>query len=87
MVEKLAEKKKDIDWITDPKFHIYILTICLNFFQLRGKSGHPLMFRFSQESLRFQKSSCNLGRAVTFPINFKIKALHGGIVKKSFQKC
>jgi hypothetical protein len=21
VVEKLAEKKKDIDWITDPKFH------------------------------------------------------------------
>lgn len=86
MVEKLAEKKKDIDWITDPKFHIYLLTVCLNFFQLRGKSV-TLMFRFSQEPLRFQKSSCNLGRAVAFPINLKIKALHGGIVKKSFQEC
>ena len=34
MVEKLAEKKKDIDWITGPKFHIYLLTVYLKFFQL-----------------------------------------------------
>jgi hypothetical protein len=38
VVEKLAEKKKDIGWITDPKFHQSLTkaTFILAFFSLHN---------------------------------------------------